>query len=177
MKSKTVAIFGGSFFREGDHIYDTAEKTGTTLAKAGIRLKTGGYDGVMEAASKGAAEAGGEVEAVLVKGLGDFPNKYVGSYRMTRDLYERTKLLIADTDAFIVFPGKAGTLAELAFLLALKRIDALDPLIYLYGDLWKKQIDNLFKENILDAYVICGTKYFEDPDAMLGALLGDIGNQ
>ncbi len=175
MKTKTIALFGGSFFDSNSEIYHIAEKAGKVLAQHGIKVKTGGYSGIMEAASKGASLAGGKVEAVIMDGLGNSPNQFVSQWSKAPDLFERTKLLIDGSDGFIVFPGKAGTLAELAFLLALKRIEALALPIFIYGTEWKKQIDFLLKEGILDRVVLSETAFYDNIDVLLEHTINNIG--
>jgi uncharacterized protein (TIGR00725 family) len=61
---RTVAIFGSSIVQSGDPYYVISVEVGRALATAGYRVVSGGYDGIMEAVSKGASEAGGHVIGV-----------------------------------------------------------------------------------------------------------------
>ena len=56
---KTISVFGSSRVNPGDEDYEAAVAVGAALAQAGYAVMTGGYSGIMEAASKGANEAGG----------------------------------------------------------------------------------------------------------------------
>ena len=58
----SVAVFGSSELRETDRAYQLAYRTGQALARAGFSVVTGGYGGVMEAASRGARDAGGRAD-------------------------------------------------------------------------------------------------------------------
>ena len=63
---KIVTIFGGSKCGENSTEYEEAKELGRRLAEAGFTICTGGYLGVMEAASRGAREAGGRVFGVVM---------------------------------------------------------------------------------------------------------------
>ena len=66
MESMKISIFGGSHPKPGDQAYEEAMLLGRLLAIAGHTILTGGYIGTMEAASRGASEAGGHAPALLV---------------------------------------------------------------------------------------------------------------
>ena len=65
----TIAVFGSSEPSDGDPLYERAQRLGHRLAKAGFGVITGGYGGVMEAASRGAYEAGGKSIGVVSTSL------------------------------------------------------------------------------------------------------------
>lgn len=100
----------------GDGTYETAVELGAALAQAGFSVTNGGYSGLMEAVSKGAAEAGGSVIGVVAHGL--FPgrigaNEYVTDIIETSSLTERIHHLTTLADGAVVLPGSVGTLTEL----------------------------------------------------------------
>ena len=77
---RSVAVFGSSEPAEGDTLYDTARRLGGLLARCGYRVVTGGYGGVMEAACRGAREAGGATVGVTCSIFRDrTPNPYTPS--------------------------------------------------------------------------------------------------
>lgn len=111
-----VAVFGGSAARPGDSDFEAAIEAGSLLAKAGYQVATGGYAGIMEAASIGAREAGGEAIGVTVPSV--FPdrsgaNRYISSEVRTASLTERIHELVSMSSASMALPGSIGTLTEL----------------------------------------------------------------
>lgn len=113
---KVVAVFGSSQARPGDSEYEDGVRCGRLLAEAGCDVATGGYGGLMEAVSKGAAEAGGRAIGVTAPTV--FPgrsgaNQWVHTEVPADDLVDRIAMLIEEADAFIALPGSIGTLAEL----------------------------------------------------------------
>ncbi len=148
-----VAVFGSSEVRPDEAAYDTARSTGRVLGRAGYCIVTGGYGGVMEAASRGAREAGARTIGVTCAEFADRrPNAFLTEVRACRDLHDRTRELIRLAHAFVVLPGKAGTLAELAFLWALHRAGCLDrrPVVLL-GVNYAPLIRHLERHRLLDA--------------------------
>jgi len=113
---------------------------GALLARSGFLVVNGGYGGVMEAASRGAREAGGRSVGVITAAFSRPPgNPYLDEVHREPDLYSRTRRLIELGHAFIILRGKSGTLAELAFLWALNRGGLLPSTrVVLLGDFWRK---------------------------------------
>lgn len=147
-----VAVFGSSEPREGDPAYGLAYRTGHALARTGFTVVTGGYGGVMEAASRGACDAGGHTVGVVSKIFsGREPNPYLTETVTSEDLYERTRLLIDRAQGYVVLAGRAGTLAELAWVWALARAGCLSvrPIVAL-GAPWPELLDLLERNNMLD---------------------------
>jgi uncharacterized protein (TIGR00730 family) len=109
-----VSIFGSARTPKETAEYQTAEAIATGLAKAGYAIITGGGPGIMEAANKGASEAGG-----LSVGLGiELPreqglNEYVDVGLEFRYFFVRKTVFIKYSQAFIVLPGGFGTMDEL----------------------------------------------------------------
>ena len=114
--AQRVSVFGSSSPRPGDDLYASALELGTRLATAGYVVVTGGYGGLMEATSRGAAEAGGHVVGVTAPAL--FPNRagpnvWVAEESAHATLLQRIDCLVEMSAAAIVLPGSIGTLAEL----------------------------------------------------------------
>lgn len=151
--TRSVAVFGSSEPREHDPLYELAESTGRELARAGFAVVTGGYGGVMEAACRGARDAGGYAVGVVVSSLfvDRAPNIYLSETVETADLYERTRLLIDRSDGYVVLTGKTGTLAELAWVWALARAGSLPPRpVVAVGEPWLAVLDLLERGDMLD---------------------------
>ena len=163
--SRAVAVFGSSEPREGDALYEEARRVGGLLAGAGILVVNGGYGGVMEAASRGAREAGGRSVGVITAAFSRPPgNPYLDEIHREPDLYSRTRRLIELSHAFIILRGKSGTLAELAFLWALNRGGLLPPTrIVLLGDCWEGILKILEERQMLEAEQLQITRIARTP--------------
>src|SRR5262245_19973656 len=110
-----IAVYGSSSAREHEDSYRLALALGAALARGGADVMTGGFSGVMEAASRGAAEAGGHVIGVTVslfEARGP-ANRWVKERIHAPDLFDRLRHLIATADAHVVVEGSVGTLTEL----------------------------------------------------------------
>ncbi len=109
-----VSVFGSARIARGSYEYETAERIASGLARAGYAVITGGGPGIMEAANKGATQAGG-----LSVGLGiELPremglNEYVDVGLEFRYFFVRKTCFIKYSQAFVVLPGGFGTMDEL----------------------------------------------------------------
>lgn len=112
LAGRTVAVFGSSTLRRDEPGWAAAEALGRRLAEAGARVVNGGYGGAMEAVSRGARGAGGEVVGVTVALFPQrAPNPYLSEERPTRTLMERLEHLLR-ADAFVALDGSLGTVTE-----------------------------------------------------------------
>lgn len=112
--SKTVTVFGSAQPREGDEEYKTAYDLGCLLAENGFDVCNGGFNGIMEAVSKGATDKGREAIGVTIDQWNSPPNKYITKEIKCSSLFDRVNKLIELGDAYIVLQGGTGTLLELA---------------------------------------------------------------
>lgn len=112
-----VAVFGGASAKPGDRAYEDAVRLGALLGSSGHTVLTGGYIGIMEAASRGCNEAGGHVIGMTCKDIeawrGTRANRWVKEEHQFETLRERMYALIDTCEAAIVMPGGVGTLCEL----------------------------------------------------------------
>lgn len=113
-----IAVVGGGSCSSG--VREMAEELGRLLAEEGHILLCGGLGGVMEAACKGAAEAGGTVVGILPGERGD-ANPYVGIRVATGMSHARNVIIVRSSDAVIALPGEYGTLSEIALSLKMNR--------------------------------------------------------
>jgi uncharacterized protein (TIGR00730 family) len=109
-----VTIFGSARVPEDDPVYRTARDVGRRFAEAEFAVVTGGGPGVMEAANRGAQEAGGLSIGFAI----DLPheqklNPYVDLGLTFKHFYARKTMLVKAAEGFIMFPGGFGTLDEL----------------------------------------------------------------
>jgi uncharacterized protein (TIGR00730 family) len=138
--SKIVAVFGGSRAAPDSAEYAEAYRVGKLLAQRGFVVMNGGYQGTMEASARGAKEHGGRTMGVLSSEFGWLaPNPYIDEKTSSLDLFARIREMQTRADAFIVLKGSMGTLAELALVWNLAKIDARQrkPIILL-GDAWAR---------------------------------------
>jgi len=109
-----VTIFGSARVKPGSEYYKLAERTAALLAEQGFAVITGGGPGVMEAANKGAREAGGRsvgcnIELPFEQGM----NAYVEMSVNFRYFFVRKTMFVKYPEAFVIFPGGFGTMDEL----------------------------------------------------------------
>jgi hypothetical protein len=116
--TRIISVFGGSAPRPGTPAYEDARALGERLARAGWTVATGGYAGVMEAASRGAAEAGGHVIGVTCTLIEQWKslraNPWIKEEIRFPTLRERLYHLVEFCDAALALPGGIGTLSEVA---------------------------------------------------------------
>lgn len=149
---KVVTVFGSSAPKPGDPEYETAKKLGKLIAEAGFVLKNGGYGGTMEAGASGAKGAAGTTIGVILNGFwGSKGNRWLDEKVCTEDIFERLRMLITGSDAFVILPGSSGTLAEIVLLLEMvaKKIIPPAPVLFI-GVFWKPLLE-IFGRIIPDA--------------------------
>ena len=108
-----VTIFGSARFKDGHPFYEKTEQLAARIAKLGFTIMTGGGPGIMEAANKGAREAGGRsVGCNIVLPHEQHENPYLDKWVNIKYFFVRKTLLIKYSYAFVVMPGGFGTLDE-----------------------------------------------------------------
>ena len=109
-----VTVFGSARFKEGHPYYELARKVSYKISKLGFTIMTGGGPGIMEAANRGAREAGGKsVGCNIILPFEQHPNPYLDRWVNIRYFFVRKVLLSKYSYAFVVLPGGFGTLDEL----------------------------------------------------------------
>ncbi len=112
--TKTVAVFGSSGISQESEEAKRAYQLGKLLAESSFAVCNGGYMGAMEASSRGAYEAGGNVIGITCEVFSHrSPNPYLTEERREKDLLDRISTLMRLADAYVVLDGSIGTLAEL----------------------------------------------------------------
>jgi hypothetical protein len=136
---RAVAVFGSARTRPDSAHYQRAELIGARLAEAGYAVITGGGPGVMEAANKGAAAAGGVsvglgIELPVEQGLND----YVDMGLEFRYFFVRKTMFVKYSQAFVVLPGGFGTLDELFEAITLVQTGKITkfPLVLVGSEYW-----------------------------------------
>jgi uncharacterized protein (TIGR00730 family) len=109
-----VTVFGSARFKPRSLHYRKTLEMGRLLALAGYTVITGGGPGLMEAANKGAKQAGGKSLGLNIKlPFEQKPNPYVDRFVEFRYFFVRKLMLVKYSSAFVVMPGGLGTLDEL----------------------------------------------------------------
>ena len=143
-----VTVFGSARFHEGHRYYDLALQVGRELAKAGFAVLTGGGPGMMEAANRGAKEAGGTSLGLnIILPFEQQPNPYVDDTINFHYFFVRKVCLVKYSCAFICMPGGFGTLDELfeaATLIQCNKIGPF-PLILIGDEFWSGIRDFTFR--------------------------------
>jgi len=134
---RIITIFGGSKCRKGDPEYSHALQVGEMLADAGFTICTGGYSGVMEAASRGAHERGGRVIGITMNQFKSEPNRYLTEKFPSEHFYERLQRLITRSVGYVALRGGMGTVTEISLVWNKMQTHVLGarPLVLL-GDCW-----------------------------------------
>jgi hypothetical protein len=139
MNKKTITILGSSLPKEGEGEFIFAYNLGKQLALNNFNICTGGYRGIMHAASKGAIEAGGTAIGITVDLWGAKPSEYLTKEIKCKSLSERIETLIKNGDGFVILQGGTGTLLELAFVweMANKNLIEKKPIVC-HSIMWEK---------------------------------------
>ena len=147
----TVTVFGSARLGEDNRYYDMARNVGTALAEAGYCVMTGGGPGLMEAANRGAREAGGlSIGANIRLPKEQQPNPYVDRFIEFEHFFVRKVMLVKYSCAFVVMPGGFGTLDEVFETLTLIQTRKVDrfPIIAIGKDFWDPMI-SFFRERLV----------------------------
>ncbi|HSD85483.1 MAG TPA: LOG family protein [Anaerolineae bacterium] len=140
-----AVVFGSNSPQVGDFDYEQARELGCLLAQAGYVVATGGYFGTMEAASRGAKEAGGHVVGVTTSLFDEVrlhPNAYLDEEIKFPTLFQRLHHLVTMADAWVALPGGIGTLSEVALTWSLLQVGEVkrQPFV-LVGEMWHATIE------------------------------------
>ena len=148
-KEKIVTIFGGSRCKEDSAEYVQAVQVGRLLADAGYTICTGGYLGIMEAASRGARERGGRVLGIVMNQFKGEPNRFLTEKVATEHFYERLQRLITRSVGFIAMRGGMGTVTELSLVWNKLQTGVIEPRpLVLLGDCWVPVVET-WKQNLV----------------------------
>lgn len=135
-----VTVFGSARTREGSAHYELAREMGRRIAALKLTVMTGGGPGIMEAANRGAREAGGRsLGCNIVLPREQKPNPYLDKFVEFRYFFVRKVMLVKYSHAFVVLPGGFGTLDEVfetATLVQTQKIFNF-PIVLMGVEFWK----------------------------------------
>ena len=165
-----VSFFGTARSGPEDRYFKLAEQTASEIVKAGFAVITGGGPGIMEAANKGAQEAGGQSIGLNIElPLEQVPNDYQNLSLHFRYFFVRKVMFLKYAHGFIVFPGGYGTMDEffesLVLIQTLKQ--ASFPVILMGSSYWEGLIEWMKKKMLKE------NKYIAPDDLNVFTLVDD----
>ena len=169
-----VTIFGSARAKPEDEVYQKAELIATRLAENGFAVITGGGPGVMEAANKGAALAGGQSVGLNIQlPFEQYPNPYSNLNLSFRYFFVRKVLFVKYAVAYVILPGGFGTMDEFfeaVTLIQTKKIKPF-PVILVGTDYWKGLLDwikgTVLKQGIISSDDLDILHLTDDPDDII----------
>jgi uncharacterized protein (TIGR00730 family) len=154
-----VTIFGSARVSESSPTYEAARETARLFAQAGLAVVTGGGPGVMEAANRGAKDAGGLSVGFNIllpheQGL----NPYCDIALTFKHFYARKVMFVKAAEGFVIFPGGFGTMDELFESLTLIQTGTIGsfPVVLFDRDYWGEMIEWIRAEMLADGLVSSG---------------------
>jgi hypothetical protein len=144
VRQPRVAIWGSARAKDGSDDYELARHLARRLAEEGYAVVTGGGPGIMEAANRGAAEAGGDsVGLNIILPFEQIPNTYANHRMDFRYFFCRRVMFVKESSGVVVLPGGIGTLDEFFEVLTLKQTGKIKglPIILLGSGYWKGLLD------------------------------------
>ncbi|MBA3320304.1 MAG: TIGR00730 family Rossman fold protein [Pyrinomonadaceae bacterium] len=161
--TRGVSIFGSARTQPGHPFFESARETAALLTRAGFSVITGGGPGIMEAANRGAIEAGGvSIGCNIELPFEQSPNRYQTRSLKFNYFFVRKTMFIKYSNAFIIFPGGFGTLDELFEALTLIQTRKIKnfPVILFGAEFWSGMI-GWIKGVLLNEKMVSG------PDVLL----------
>ena len=165
-----VTVFGSARFKEDHPYYASARRVGQLLAEAGFTVMTGGGPGIMEAANRGARDAGGvSVGCNIELPQEQKPNPYLDHFVSFRHFYVRKLMLVKYSYAFIAMPGGYGTLDEIfevATLVQTKKISQF-PVVLVGTEYWRPLLEllrRLVAEHTIDPADVDAISITDSPE-------------
>jgi len=152
-----VSIFGSSRAKPDDPYCKLAETTAAQIVRAGFAVITGGGGGIMEAANKGATEAGGTSIGLNIElPLEQIPNEYQNLSLNFKYFFCRKVMFLKYAHGFVVFPGGYGTMDEFSESIVLIQTlrQASFPVILMGSDYWQGLIDWLREKMLKEHHYI-----------------------
>ena len=178
-----VTVFGSARLNESTAAYARARAIGKVLAESGYVTMTGGGPGLMEAANRGAKEAGGASIGCTIRLPTEYePNRYLDRRVDFFYFFVRKVMLVKYSVAFVICPGGIGTLDELSEALTLIQTGKLYdfPVVLIGTEYWKGMLDwmknTLLKEQAISASDLERLIVTDDPE-VVREVVNDIGDR
>ena len=173
-----ITVFGSARLPEDDPVYAAARDIGRRLAEAGFAVVTGGGPGVMEAANRGAREAGGlSVGFNIELPHEQFANPYLDISLTFKHFYARKTMFVKAAEGYVIFPGGFGTLDELFEALTLIQTGKVlhFPVVLFDSEYWRPLHDwvhgRLLPEGLISPEDLELLEVTDDPERTVALLL------
>ena len=172
---KFVTVFGSSIPKSGEIEYETAFQLGKKLAESNLNVCNGGFQGIMDAVSKGAKENGAEAIGITLDIYNAKPSLNLTQHISTHTLFHRLEKLISIGDAFVVLQGGTGTLLELSLVWELINKGMIKEKPFAcHGLMWKKMVrlmeDQIAIENRKSGLIKCFDEIDDCADYIISRL-------
>lgn len=154
-----VTVFGSARFPEDHAYYKLARSMGQRLSRMGFTVMTGGGPGIMEAANRGARDAGGpSIGCNIVLPMEQKPNPYVDRFAEFRYFFVRKVMLVKYSYAFVIMPGGYGTLDELFEALTLIQTGKIKsfPVVLMGSEFWQPMVGFLREKMVRERTISPG---------------------
>jgi uncharacterized protein (TIGR00730 family) len=179
-----VSIFGSARAGEEHPAYAVAVELGRRFAEAGFAVITGGGPGLMEAANRGAREAGGmSIGFNIELPHEQAPNDYLDLSLTFGHFYVRKTMFVKAADGFVILPGGFGTLDELTESLTLMQTDKVQdfPVVMLGKEYWQGFLDwlrdRVLREGMISPGDLQLTSITDDPSECVRIVVESYGNR
>lgn len=177
-----VTVFGSARFHEDHRYYALAREVGRRLGLAGFTVMTGGGPGIMEAANRGARDAGApSVGCNIVLPQEQRPNPYLDCFVELRYFFVRKVMLVKYSYAFVVLPGGFGTMDEIfecATLIQTGKIRSF-PLVLVGRDYWRPLLEFLEQTMVREGTILPADRdrifVSDSPEEVVHHILGAAG--
>lgn len=174
-----ITVFGSARFKESNRYYQLAREIGAAAARNGFGVITGGGPGIMEAANRGAREAGGRsIGCNIILPEEQAANPYIDKLVTFRYFFVRKVMLVKYSQAFVIMPGGFGTLDEAfeaATLIQTRKIFDF-PVVFVGVDYWRPLFDflrnTMLKERTISAEDIERVVLTDSVDEVVACLTG-----
>ena len=173
-----ITVFGSARIHEDSEEYAQAREVGRLLAEAGFAVVTGGGPGVMEAANRGARDAGGlSVGFNIELPHEQFTNAYLDISLTFKHFYARKTMFVKAAEGFVIFPGGFGTLDELFEALTLIQTGKVlhFPVVLFDSEYWRPLLDwirdRLLADGMISAEDLELLEVTDDPERVVALQL------
>jgi len=176
-----VTVFGSARFPENHRYYKLAREMGKRIADMDLTTMTGGGPGIMEAANRGAHEAGGKSIGCNIKlPMEQRPNPYVDRWIEFKYFFVRKVMLVKYSYAFVVLPGGFGTLDEVFETATLVQTGKIKhfPIVLMGVEFWQPMMDYLrekfLKEGTIGPEDLDMLTLTDSPDEAVAAIVAGL---
>ena len=173
-----VTVFGSARTTPDNIYYKKAEQIGSLLAKEGFAVVTGGGGGIMEAANKGAAKAGGISVGLNINiPFEQIPNEYADIRLEFKYFFIRKVMFIKYATAYVIIPGGFGTMDELFEAITLIQTQRIKPLpvILVGSEYWNGLMDwikqRLLKDGMISPENFNIIQVLDEPKEIVKAIM------